>query len=256
MKGKIVHYLEALEKEKQIKILLACETGSRAWGFPSPDSDYDIRILYVHRKDWYLSLSEKKDSMDRMYENNDIDITGWDLRKSLQLLHKSNASLLERIQSPILYKVDTTFLDELKTLAASQYSRIATMHHYLSMAKKFMETLHENESYKLKKFFYALRAAVACKWILEKEEMPPIEFLKMLEGLSINPDIFRRIQELITLKSTISESYLHTGEASLFTFMQDCIAKADSQRTTLPSSKGNMAQIDAFFLKVLSQNDN
>ena len=96
MINKIKHYLTKIEQDKDIKILLACETGSRAWGFASPDSDFDIRIIYLHKKDWYLSLNELKDSIDMMFENNDIDITGWDLRKSLKLLRKSNAALLER----------------------------------------------------------------------------------------------------------------------------------------------------------------
>lgn len=164
MEEKIKKYLNQLEEEKKIKILLACETGSRAWGFPSPDSDYDVRIIYVHDVDWYLSLKEKKDTIEWMLENNDLDITGWDLRKVLRLLWKSNPPLLERIQSPIIYRVDEKFLKDINTLATSYYSKIATMHHYLSMAKKTFEELNPQE-YKLKKLFYALRNSTACKWI-------------------------------------------------------------------------------------------
>jgi len=252
MNEKIIQYLDDIEKEKEIKIILACETGSRAWGFPSPDSDFDIRIIYVHQKDWYLSLSEKKDSIELMFENNDIDITGWDLRKSLRLLQKSNPPLLERIQSPILYKKDNAFLMEINGLANSQYSRIATIHHYLSMAKKFTEELKEKEEYKLKKFFYALRSATACKWILEREEMPPIEFQKMIDGLNIENNLLNRISELIKLKSTISESYLHRGENELFDFIETCINLADEQKNSLPSANGDMNELNAFFLKILS----
>lgn len=255
MEEKIMQYLNEIEKEKSIKILLACETGSRAWGFPSPDSDFDIRIIYVHKKDWYLSLSEKKDSIEQMFENNDIDITGWDLRKSLRLLQKSNPPLLERIQSPILYKAEEGFLLEINELAESQYSRIATIHHYLSMAKKFLEELRENEEYKLKKFFYALRSATACKWIIDREEMPPIEFPKMLDGLNIENDLIDRIEELIKIKANISESYLHKGEFALMNFIESCINSADEKRNTLPSSKGNTKDLDSFFLKILSKND-
>ena len=100
---KIKKYLTVLEKEKGIQILLACETGSRAWGFPSPDSDFDVRIIYKHPTDWYLSLTEEKDTLECFYENRDIDISGWDVRKCLRLLWKSNASMLERIQSPMVY---------------------------------------------------------------------------------------------------------------------------------------------------------
>jgi len=253
MNEKIIQYLDKIEKEKDVKILLACETGSRAWGFPSPDSDFDIRIIYVHKKDWYLSLSEKRDSIDLMFENNEIDITGWDLRKSLRLLQKSNPPLLERIQSPILYKHNSSFLKEMNDLANSQYSRIATIHHYLSMAKKFLEELKEKEDYKLKKFFYALRSATACKWILEKEEMPPIEFQKMLSGLNIENSLINRINELISLKATISESYLHNGEKELINFIEICINSADEKRKILPSSKGNIEELNSFFLKILAQ---
>jgi len=255
MKKKISYYLSKIEEEKDVKILLACETGSRAWGFPSPDSDFDIRIIYKHKKDWYLSLNEKRDSIDLMFENNEIDITGWDLKKSLKLLQKSNAPLLERIQSPIIYKCVDEFLTEMKLVAQNQYSRIATIHHYLSMAKKFTEELKENEEYKLKKFFYALRSATACKWILEREEMPPIEFMKMINGLNISNSLKSRINKLISLKSTISESYFHKGEKELLSFIENCIIEADEKRQSLPPSKGNMKELNVFFLKTLSRYD-
>ena len=252
---KITKYLETIEKEHQIKILLACETGSRAWGFPSPDSDFDIRIIYVHATDWYLSLTEKRDSLEFMFENKEIDITGWDLRKSLRLLQKSNPPLLERIQSPIIYKADENFVKEIQQLAGSQYSRIATIHHYLSMAKKFLEELESTETYKLKKFFYALRSAVACKWIVEKQEIPPIEFKKMLAGLSLENHMLDRVEELIALKATQSETYVHHGEETLFAFMHACIALAEEQRKSLPASKGSLKDLDAFFLKILHPHD-
>ncbi len=109
MKAKIKNYLSELEQEKDIEILFACETGSRAWGFPSPDSDYDVRLIYKHHKDWYLSLSEGKDSIEFFLDNNEIDISGWELRKSLRLLWKSNASILERIQTQRLFLCPASF---------------------------------------------------------------------------------------------------------------------------------------------------
>jgi len=255
MNKKINQYLNKLEEEKDVKILLACETGSRAWGFPSPDSDFDIRIIYKHKKDWYLSLNKQKDSIALMYENNEIDITGWDLRKSLKLLQKSNPPLLERIQSPIIYKSDDEFLTEMKTVAQSQYSRIATIHHYLSMAKKFLSELKENEDYKLKKFFYALRSATACKWILETDEIPPIEFIKMVNKVELSKPLTDRINELIHLKSTKSESYRHKGEKELISFIENCINESDEKRQKLPSAKGNVDDLNALFLKILARYD-
>lgn len=251
MKEKIKKYLSDLEKEKGIDILLACETGSRAWGFPSPDSDFDVRIIYKHQKDWYLSLTEEKDTIEYFLENNEIDISGWDLRKSLRLLWKSNPPLLERIQSPIIYKVDKDFLTGINSVAQKTYSRIATIHHYLSMAKKAFEEVVNSEEYKLKKFFYALRASVACLWILEKEEIPPIEFGKMLNGLDLPANLKARIGELIEIKSSISETYLHKGENELIEFMKTCIERTDSESQNLPSSKGQISELNEFFRQIL-----
>lgn len=251
MEEKIKKYLSDLEKDKGIEILLACETGSRAWGFPSPDSDFDVRVIYKHDKNWYLGLTEEKDTIEYFLENNEIDISGWDLRKSLRLLAKSNPPLLERIQSPIIYKVDKEFLTGIYSVALKTYSRIATIHHYLSMAKKAFEEVLNSEEYKLKKFFYALRASVACLWILEKEEIPPIEFGKMLNGLDLPENLKIRIGELIAIKSTISETYLHKGEKELIEFMRTCIERADNESQILPSSKGQMSDLNDFFLKIL-----
>ncbi len=248
---KIKKYLSDLEKEKGIEILIACETGSRAWGFPSPDSDFDVRIIYKHDKDWYLSLTEEKDTIEYFLDNKEIDISGWDLRKVLRLLWKSNPPLLERIQSPIIYKVDKDFLTEINSIAQKTYSRIATIHHYLSMAKKALEEVTNAEEYKLKKFFYALRASIACLWILEREEIPPIEFSKMLNGLDFQGFLKARIRELIELKSTKSESYLHKGENELIEFMKTCIERTDGESQSLPASKGQMTDLNDFFRKLL-----
>ncbi len=253
MTEKIKKYLFDIEKDKEIKILLACETGSRAWGFPSPDSDYDVRIIYKHKKDWYLSLFEEKDSIELMLDNNEIDISGWDLRKSLRLLWKSNPPFLERIQSPIIYQADQAFLKEINEVAKETYSRITTIHHYLSMGKKAFEEVSNKEKYKLKRFFYALRASVACLWILEREDIPPIEFGKMLNGLDIAYNLTERIYELIKLKSTISESYLHAEEKDLNQFMIYCLNRAENEAKSLPASNGKINDLNLFFRKTLDE---
>ena len=191
-----------------------------------------------------------------MYENNDIDITGWDLKKSLQLLRKSNASMLERIQSPIIYKADEHFIEEIRSLAQSHYSKIATMHHYLSMTKKFVFELEEEQTFKLKKFFYALRSAFVCKWIIEKDEMPPIEFNKIYLNLGVDSLLIDRINELIQLKSTIKESYFHEGETELIQLMKDFIQEAESIKNDLPSAKGDNEEMNLLFRKYITKYDN
>ncbi|MFK8010870.1 MAG: nucleotidyltransferase domain-containing protein [Marinicellaceae bacterium] len=250
---KIKYYLRDLEKEKNIKILLACETGSRAWGFPSPDSDYDVRIIYQHDKDWYLTLNDQKDSVERMFENNDIDITGWDLRKCLKLLLKSNPALLERIQSHIIYQVDQEFLTKFNDLAKTAYSRISTAFHYFSMAKKLFVDVKDKEEFKLKRFFYVLRSAVACVWIAEKKDMPPIDFHKMMAGLELPESISKRIYELIDLKSRKNEDYFHSGEAELIDFIQEILNKTGKTFKSFTHSKANIEEFNQFFIHQLNK---
>ncbi len=249
MKTKITNYLKQIEQDKEIKILLACETGSRAWGFPSPDSDYDVRLIYVHKRDWYLGITESKDSLQEMYENNDLDFSGWELRKCLRLLTKSNAALLERIQSPIIYQADAGFMNEIMQIATPCYSPRTTLHHYLGLAKRSFADIVDLENYKLKKFFYALRASVACLWIQQKEQMPPIEFQKMIYVLDIDKSIINRIEELIELKATISESYLHEGEAKILEFINANIIQAKQRAGGLAVAKCDINKLNTFFIK-------
>ena len=128
---KIKDILKEIELKRNVKILYACETGSRAWGFPSPDSDYDVRFIYMQERDWYLSLSQRKDTIEFM--DGDLDITGWDLKKSLTLLKKSNATLIERFQSPIEYFSIQEFKDEFKNLIERYYSPTAVFFHHYSL---------------------------------------------------------------------------------------------------------------------------
>lgn len=247
----IQSHLQRVADERGIRILLACETGSRAWGFPSPDSDYDVRLIYAHPRDWYLSLGERKDTLDLMLEDRELDLAGWDLRKSLRLLWKSNPALLERIQSPIVYQGDPAFMAEIQALVPQFYSRIAALFHYLSLAKKTHQALQSEASYKLKTFFYALRSATACRWIVEREEVPPIEFSRMRAGLDWPTHLQQRVDELIALKATVPESYRHQGEPALMAYLQGCIALGDEQGPSLPGAPRKMETLDAFFLKHL-----
>lgn len=251
MKHKILQYLQQIQDEKEIEILLACETGSRAWGFPSPDSDYDVRFIYRHKKDWYLCLNEQKDTIEQMFENNDIDLSGWDLKKSLNLLWKSNPPLLERIQSPIIYIFDKDFLSGINNLAQNSYSKIATLHHYLSMSKKMYSEVKGNKTVKLKKLFYALRTSIACKWIIEREEIPPIVFQIMLKELDIKENVRQRISELIELKSTKNEDYFHSEELEINNYIEKCIQEAEKVANSLPATKGKIEDLNSFFINNL-----
>jgi predicted nucleotidyltransferase len=175
MKGIIREKLEGIELGNSVKVLYACESGSRAWGFASPDSDYDVRFVYMQTRDQYLSIRERSDVIE-LPVNEVLDIGGWDCRKALQLFLKSNAVLYEWLQSPIVYKETTGFASELRGLMGKYFSMRAGGHHYLSMARNTLENDLQGDSVKLKKYFYALRPALACLWVVERAGVPPMEF--------------------------------------------------------------------------------
>ncbi len=252
MKELIIDKLKQLEKDEQIKILLAVETGSRAWGFPSPDSDYDIRLIYKKEQDWYIQLSEGQDHVSYMSDDEELDLTGWELRKALRLITKSNASLAERLQSPIVYMAKEGFAKEMLNLAQDFFSPIAVLHHYRSMAIKRMESITENSSYRLKSLFYALRASCACRWVLENDTYPPIVYQELLKGISVSTDIKQRIAELVDLKSMKNEAYLHEGEAMLIQFVKDNLEEAEIVNEMLKMSDGDISKLDAFLRKEIN----
>jgi len=158
--------LEAVERAHGVRILFAVESGSRAWGFPSPDSDYDVRFVYLHPRAWYLSLVERRDVIEIPIDRDDHDISGWDFRKTLQLLLRSNPPLYEWLVSPIVYREDGTTMAALRSLAEQGYAAKTMGWHYLRMADRTYKThFSDRTEANLKKVFLrhpaALRLALA-----------------------------------------------------------------------------------------------
>ncbi|WP_299674337.1 nucleotidyltransferase domain-containing protein [uncultured Dokdonia sp.] len=244
MKTRLTH----IEKDRDVNIVFACESGSRAWGFASPDSDYDVRFLYTKPLPWYLSISDKRDTIDIM--DGDFDAVGWELRKSLLLLKKSNVPAIEHLFSPIIYKGNEEVLSELRGIATDCFSPIACMFHYLSMSKKYEEKVAA-DTVKLKSLFYALRTAMAGKWILEYGTMPPVRFREMLP--LVTTDIADEIEHLMDIKSKNAESYVHKRPEIVCNFISEVIATNDRYAKTLASGKPDTERINRFLYKCITE---
>ena len=240
MKKNIVNKLKQIELEKGVEILYAVESGSRAWGFASPDSDYDIRFIYKHDLDYYLSLWEQTDVIEFMTED-DLDGSGWDLRKTVQLLAKSNPSLLEWLYSPVVYYENEAFATQMRALAKDCFSPIACLHHYLGTTKKFMAVCEQDEV-KLKSYFYALRTALAGKWIIENNSFPPVAFTELLPIAPQN--IQEKIKELMQLKAHQDESYLHPKETLITDFLLETVQFNQDHASKLGSGKKMAEELD------------
>jgi predicted nucleotidyltransferase len=171
--------LESIEKEQSCSILFACESGSRAWGFASPDSDFDVRFVYFKPIDWFLRIDSKIDSITEMLPH-DLDLSGWELQKALRLFAKSNIALYEWFGSPIIYCKNDYFFKTVKSLIPLYFNPKKAIHHYHSIADTMLKEHLQSHSVNIKKLFYILRPLLACMWIVQYKTMPPTVFDELL----------------------------------------------------------------------------
>lgn len=212
MKERIQQELQHLEQTHGVRVLLAVESGSRAWGFASPDSDYDVRFLYVHPRDWYIRVHEARDVLDAMLPDH-LDFVGWDLRKALRLMTRHNTELNEWIRSPLLYHEVPPLRQQLLELSTALFNPLAALHHYRSMAGHAFEQLHDG-IISLKKLFYVLRPLFACRWILQHHTQPPTAFAELRGSGLLMPEEQAWVEDLLRLKAQAIETATVTLPAS------------------------------------------
>jgi len=203
MRDEILAALRSIEAEAQVRVLLAVESGSRAWGFASPDSDYDVRFVYVHEPAWYLTVFESRDVIEKMLPG-ELDVSGWDLRKSLRLFSKCNLALNEWLGSPVVYCETSEFRSELRALIPMFFNPTRATHHYRSMAKQALSNLTSENQISIKKLLYAARALLACRWIRQYKSQPPTEFHDVVEHVA-SVDERTYFSDLVARKSDAPE---------------------------------------------------
>jgi predicted nucleotidyltransferase len=195
-----------IEAKHDVRVLFAAESGSRAWGFASPDSDYDVRFIYVHRPDWYVGIGEPRDVIEAMLPG-DLDLSGWDLRKTLRLFLRCNLALNEWLGSPIVYAERGDLARQMRDLLPAAFRAPAGYHHYLSMAQGVFNDHLANDPVRLKKVFYVLRPLLACRWIAAAGTQPPTEFDQLVAAEWVNADEREMIARLLVAKADASEAH-------------------------------------------------
>ncbi|NCC00983.1 MAG: nucleotidyltransferase domain-containing protein [Clostridia bacterium] len=195
--------IKEIEAKENVKILHAVESGSRAWGFASPDSDYDVRFIYVRPKEFYLGLQSKTDYID--WELNEIlDINGWDISKVLQHVHKANATIYEWANSPIVYYT-TPEWEQMQECINKYFSCKSAIYHYYGTANKNYLKYLLDDMVKYKKYFYVLRSILACKWIEKKQCPPPVLFQDLVDEV-LDESMQLIVAELVAKKVQMVES--------------------------------------------------
>ena len=193
--------LKRIEEEKDVRVVYACESGSRAWGFPSVDSDYDVRFIYAHPQDWYLSINvESKRDVIELKSKDELDINGWDLRKALKLLRKGNPPLAEWLGSPIVYLDEFGVADQMRCLIQQHYSPVAASYHYLHMAKGNHRVYLKGSTVWVKKYFYVLRPLLAILWIERDFGIVPTEFQTLVDNVVDSIELRNDIEKLVASK--------------------------------------------------------
>ena len=220
MNDRIRQRLARMESEQDVRLLYACESGSRAWGFPSADSDYDVRFIYVRSRDWYLRLDVERQRDVIEYPIDDLlDINGWDLKKALNLFSRSNPSLIEWLHSPIVYCQDTNFLTALRGLLPLYYSERACFYHYRQMARGNYREYLRGDQVRVKKYFYVLRPLLALRWIAAGRGVVPVDFRELLDATLEDGLLKRDIHSLLERKKEGLESDYAPPIASISRFI-------------------------------------
>ena len=238
MREQVMANLAAIEAQHQVHIVFACESGSRGWGFASPDSDYDVRFIYVNRLPWYLTVESGRDVIEQPISG-DLDINGWDLRKALQLLRQSNPTLLEWLRSPIVYREDAQAGPRLRKLAEEGFSAVRGYHHYVSMAKKNFREHLRCEQVRYKKYLYVLRPLLAARWIREARGVPPMRFAELAQYTLDDAVLIDEINRLLQIKMRAGEAATSPRWEGLHAFIERELLAAEShtiKRGALPDT--------------------
>ena len=221
--------LAAIQAEDDVRYLLAIESGSRAWGFPSPDSDYDVRFVYAHKRDWYLSLTPGRDVIEQPIVD-EIDLNGWDIRKALNLLLKSNATLSEWMDSPIRYRDDHPIMAQIAALADDIFNPRAVGHHYRNLGINAAERwLDDSGPVPVKKYFYALRPALVIRHTrLDPKKRPPMNLQSLMRGCDLPPSLEAQIDALVIAKGQTREKELGSRLTDIDAFIEQELDQADT----------------------------
>lgn len=250
MRDVILQKLEEIECDNNVTILFAIESGSRGWGFHSTDSDYDVRFVYKHNADWYLTIDEQRDVIELPVDEV-LDINGWDIRKALKLAAKSNFVLWEWLQSPIVYKEIAGIREQMLAAIEGRFSPISVAHSYLSLAKRTMEEHYKADTILMKKYFYIIRPLFCALWISEKGTVPSMVFADTLSLVSDEKDFLEALELLLNAKAGSTEKDRCDRIPAIDAVIDASLQKIEALVTTLPKAPGGFEPLNEFFRQVV-----
>ncbi|TAM33453.1 MAG: nucleotidyltransferase domain-containing protein [Rhodanobacter sp.] len=244
VRAHVLDRLADIERRENVRILYACESGSRGWGFASPGSDYDVRFIFVRPLNQYLRLYPPRDVIE-VAPGPVFDVNGWDLKKAL-LLAKGNATVVEWLSSPIVYRAESGFLAEMHNAAASVHRPERLFHHYVHMARGNYREYLQGEVVRAKKYLYVLRPVLAALWVIERKDAPPMAFETLVDEMMTDPVVKADIAELLVMKRTAGEREYFPRRPVLNRFLEDAFVRLDE--VAMPAGEIDVRVPDSVFL--------
>ena len=244
--------LKEIEEKENVKIILAVESGSRAWGFASKDSDYDVRFVYVRRLEDYLKLENTRDVIEWQLDDT-LDINGWDVKKALQLMYESNPSIFEWLSSPIVYR-DTEEFKELREISHQYYSEKKSLYHYLHMASSNYKTyIFNHDEVRMKKYFYVLRPILCARYIARNKKQPPMVFDELVEK-ELPSNLRECAYELLEKKKNAIEMESGPRIKELDAFIDEELISIKEVADKTNVNKKDWQTLNAYFIKLVRDN--
>lgn len=249
MENIIKEKLREIEENERVEIIYAAESGSRAWGFSSPDSDYDVRFIYKRPKEDYLKLDPFSTVIEWQTDDT-FDISGWDIRKVLLMLYKSNPTVFEWNNSPVVYKT-TVEWEEISEEINKFFMSYTGLYHYFNYARTTYMKYLRSERVRLKKYFYALRPILACRWILSEGTPPPMSFIELCDK-KLPKELFPEVNALLQMKMSSCETSEIEKLGKLNSYITEELDILAEEIKAMPGSKRpDMSELDRIFLSLM-----
>jgi hypothetical protein len=242
MRIKVMDKLHEIEQGEHVKILYAVETASRAWGFASENSDWDVRFIYVHSLPWYVSIAQQRDVIEYMSDDRMLDMVGWDLKKALALMRHDASSINEWLHTPLTYCCDEVFLNRMLQLEKACFSPKQGVNHYFGFARHMATEKVTSQLTTMKYILYFVRVLLACRWIEAKLSPPPVPFIELIQTMVADDSIKTKLLHLINKKkasmeldTALIDSLLMDYAKGLYQYYTENIRHLD-----LPADKPNV----------------
>ncbi len=237
VRQQVMDNITAIEQREDVRVLYVCEAGSRSWGGDAPDSDYDVRFVYIRRPEWYLSIFPRRDVIEQPIDQQ-LDLNGWDLVKALNLFRRSNPSILEWLNSDMIYHESSRLSEQLRQWSSAAFSPKVCMYHYLSMAKSNFRTYLQGDQVRIKKYMYVLRPLLACSWISEKGTFPLLSMEMLIEQQLQDGVLRNEVNGLLERKRTGDLAGIEASMPRVREYIEHMIQEMEQRAGEMPVSTG------------------